>query len=102
LPDPAPEIWIGGTSDRSIRRAREHGEVWHPNNTDPALVRRAKELWPEGRVVPRAGPQLLEGDPQGNVERLREAGADGVVVRFGAEPDEMVENMRRFVSEVRR
>jgi probable F420-dependent oxidoreductase len=101
LPESAPEIWIGGTSDRSIRRAREHGDVWHPNDTDPALVRRAKELWPEGRVVPRAGTQLLEGDPQANVKRLREAGAEGVVVRFGSEPDEMIQNMRRFIGELR-
>jgi probable F420-dependent oxidoreductase len=101
LPEPTPEIWIGGTSERSIRRARDYGDVWHPNDTDPALLRRAKELWPEGRVVPRAGAQLLEGDPSANVERLREAGADGLVVRFGAEPDEMIENMRRFLREVR-
>ena len=31
LPDPPPELWIGGGSERAVRRARELGDVWHPS-----------------------------------------------------------------------
>ena len=31
LPAPPPEIWVGGSSERAIRRARELGDVWHPS-----------------------------------------------------------------------
>lgn len=103
LPDPIPELWIGGTSERSIRRARELGDVWHPNQPDPGLVRRAKELWPEGRVVPRAGPGLLEGDAEETAARFRElvgAGAGGLVLRFGTEAEETIAAIRRFAREI--
>jgi probable F420-dependent oxidoreductase len=110
LPEPAPEIWVGGLSRRSIRRARELGDAWHPNSGDLDNVRAAKQLWPEGRVIPRAGLSFepgesptLAGPPDEiarRIETLRAAGADGLVITFGTEPEETVEAMERFKREV--
>ncbi len=83
-PSPRPEIWIGGSSDRAIRRARELGDAWHPSRgSDPAHVRRAKQQQPDLRVIPRTS---LE-----NVDAMLDAGAEGAVVSF---PDEAA--MREF------
>jgi probable F420-dependent oxidoreductase len=77
-PAPHPEIWVGGSSDRAVRRARELGDVWHPSRgSDPDRVRRVKEAHPELRVIPRTSPD--------RVEAMLEAGAEGAVVTF---PDE--------------
>src|SRR5436305_2467930 len=52
LPQPAPEIWVGGGSERALRRALELGDVWHPTrSTDPAQVREVKAEHHELRVV---------------------------------------------------
>ena len=32
LQKPAPAIWIGGNSERAVRRAAEFGDAWHPTN----------------------------------------------------------------------
>jgi len=78
LPSPVPEIWVGGSSDRAIRRARELGDVWHPSRgSDPEHVRRVKEQYPDLRIVPRTSPD--------RVDAMLDAGAEGVVVTF---PDE--------------
>jgi probable F420-dependent oxidoreductase len=78
LPDPEPRLWFGGSSERAIRRALQHGGVWHPSRgSDPAHVRRVKERHPGLVAVPRTRPEL--------VDALLEAGADGVVVTL---PDE--------------
>ena len=72
-PSPQPEIWVGGSSERAIRRALELGDVWHPSRgSDPEHVRRVKERHPELRVIPRTSPE--------NVEAMLEAGAEGAVV----------------------
>jgi probable F420-dependent oxidoreductase len=95
LPDPPPELWVGGRTDRALRRAREHGATWHPTRVEPDVVRRAREEWPEGRIVPRmtgAGPDEVAR----RVEAFRDAGADGAVVSFGTEPSRAVESLRRF------
>lgn len=78
-PSPVPELWVGGSSDRAIRRARELGDVWHPSRgSDADHVRTVKERYPELRVIPRvASPERVEG--------MLEAGAEGAVVAF---PDE--------------
>jgi probable F420-dependent oxidoreductase len=74
-PSPQPEIWVGGSSDRAIRRARELGDVWHPSRgSDADHVRRVKEQHPELRVVPRTSPE--------RVDAMLEAGAEGAVVTF--------------------
>lgn len=77
-PSPAPEIWIGGSSARAIRRARELGDVWHPSRgSDPAHVRAVKEEHPELRVMPRTVPE--------HVDAMLDAGAEGAVVMFADE-----------------
>lgn len=89
LPEPAPEIWIGGSSPPAIRRARELGDVWHPSRrSDAEHVRRVKERYPDLRVMPRTRPEL--------VDSFLEAGAEGVVVTL---PDEAA--MRGFVRRYR-
>jgi probable F420-dependent oxidoreductase len=87
-PSPQPEIWVGGSSERAIRRALELGDVWHPSRgSDPEHVRRVKEQHPELRVIPRVAPE--------NVEAMLEAGAEGAVVSF-ADEAAMHEFARRF------
>jgi probable F420-dependent oxidoreductase len=89
LPKPVPEIWVGGSSDRAVRRALELGDAWHPSRSgDAERVRRVKERHPELRVIPRTRPHLVEG--------LLEAGAEGAVVTF---PDESA--MRDFAGRYR-
>lgn len=88
-PSPVPEIWIGGSSDRAIRRALQLGDVWHPSRgSDPDHVRRVKEEHPDLRVIPRTAPE--------RVEPLLAAGAEGAVVTF---PDERA--LRDFAARYR-
>ena len=78
LPSPMPEIWVGGSSERAIRRALELGDVWHPSRgSDADHVRRVKEKHPGLRVIPRTSPD--------QVDAMLEAGAEGAVVSL---PDE--------------
>jgi len=77
-PSPLPEIWVGGSSTRAVRRARELGDVWHPSRgSDPADVKSVKEQHPELRVIPRTAPE--------HVEAMLDAGAEGAVVTFADE-----------------
>ena len=86
-PSPQPEIWVGGSSPRAIRRARELGDVWHPSRgSDPEHVRHVKEEHPDLRVVPRTAAE--------NVDAMLEAGAEGTVVHFTGE-----DAMRQFARE---
>ena len=86
LPSPPPEIWIGGSSARAIRRARELGDVWHPSRgSDAAHVRTVKEEHPQLRVMPRTVPE--------HVDAMLGAGAEGAVVTFADEAA-----MREFAS----
>ena len=83
-PSPQPEIWVGGSSERAIRRARELGDAWHPSRgSDPEHVRRVKNEHPALRVIPRTAPE--------NVDAMLDAGAEGAVVQF---PNE--DAMREF------
>jgi probable F420-dependent oxidoreductase len=88
LPQPEPEIWVGGSSAPALRRALELGDVWHPSRgSGPDHVRSVKERHPELRMVPRTRPEL--------VDAFLDAGAEGVVVTT---PDEaaMRELARRY------
>ena len=77
-PSPEPEIWVGGSSDRAIRRARELGDAWHPSRgSDPAHVREVKERHPELRIVPRTSPERYQA--------MLDAGAEGAVLTFADE-----------------
>jgi len=75
LPDPQPEIWIGGSSPQAIRRARELGDAWHPSRgSNVDHVRQIKEQYSDLRVIPRTTPE--------NVDAMLEAGAESAVVSF--------------------
>jgi probable F420-dependent oxidoreductase len=116
LPDAPPELWIAGGSSRSLRRARELGNVWHPLGLSPDGVRRTKQAWPEGRIVPRYTLDLVEGEEQpsessiGMVGRpaevadqlgqLAQAGTEGVVLSAGLDPERSVQTLQRFAREV--
>jgi probable F420-dependent oxidoreductase len=77
-PSRMPEIWVGGSSDHAIRRARQLGDVWHPSRGSEAdHVRRVKEQEPDLRVIPRTRPDWVDG--------MLEAGAEGAVVTFSDE-----------------
>jgi probable F420-dependent oxidoreductase len=74
-PAPQPEIWVGGSSVRAIRRARELGDAWHPSRGSHAdHVRQVKSEHPDLRVVPRTSAD--------KVDAMLEAGAEGAVVSF--------------------
>jgi probable F420-dependent oxidoreductase len=88
-PSPIPELWVGGSSERAVRRALELGDVWHPSRRSNAdHIRQVKEQHPELRVIPRTSPE--------HAGAMLEAGAEGVVVRL---PDEAA--MRDFVRRYR-
>jgi probable F420-dependent oxidoreductase len=88
-PSQQPEIWVGGSSDRAVRRARELGDVWHPSRgSDADHVRRVKELHPELRVVPRTSLD--------RVDAMLDAGAEGVIVSFGGDTAAMRDFARRY------
>jgi probable F420-dependent oxidoreductase len=77
-PSPVPEIWVGGSSDRAIRRARELGDAWHPSRgSGPDHVRHVKEQHPELRVIPRTTPD--------KVDAMLDAGAEGAVMTFAGD-----------------
>lgn len=87
-PSPQPEIWVGGSSARAVRRALELGDAWHPSRgSDVAHVRRVKEEHSRLRVIPRTSPD--------KVEAMLEAGAEGAVVTFSDEAA-MTEFARRY------
>jgi probable F420-dependent oxidoreductase len=89
LPDPVPEIWVGGSSPPAIRRALELGDVWHPSRgSEVEHVRRVKERHPELRIVPRTRPELVDG--------MLEAGAEGAVVTFAGGEAQMREFAARY------
>jgi probable F420-dependent oxidoreductase len=101
LPSRTPEIWVGGGSDRAVRRARELGDVWHPSRgARPDRVREVKVRFPDLRVIPRlTGGSADEVAAQ--IEAFEEAGCDGVVASFGTEPQRAVESIRDFAARYR-
>jgi probable F420-dependent oxidoreductase len=79
-PSRQSEIWVGGSSARAIRRARELGDAWHPSRgSDAAHVRLVKAEYPDLRVIPRTSAAT--------VEAMLEAGAEGAVVSFSDDAD---------------
>jgi alkanesulfonate monooxygenase SsuD/methylene tetrahydromethanopterin reductase-like flavin-dependent oxidoreductase (luciferase family) len=101
LPSAPPEVWVGGGSERAVRRARELGDVWHPSRgVGPDRVREVKERFPDLRVVPRltgASPDAVAEQ----IEAFRAAGCDGIVASFGTEPDRALTSLREFAERYR-
>jgi probable F420-dependent oxidoreductase len=95
LPDPPPEIWVGGNARASLRRAGEVGGAWHPIRLEADDVRAALEDWPEGKVTTRM-PVEDVGDAGQRLGALREAGLRGAVLYF----EGGVDAMEAFASEV--
>jgi probable F420-dependent oxidoreductase len=88
-PSVQPAIWVGGSSERALRRARQLGDVWHPSRgSDADHVRQVKEEHPELRVIPRT--------TAANVDAMLAAGAEGAVVQFADEAA-----MREFATRYR-
>lgn len=116
LPETPPEVWIAGGSSSSLRRARELGDVWHPLSLSPDDVRRTKQDWPEGRIVPRYELELVEGEEHSTessismagtpaevadqLGQLAEAGTEGAVLSAGLDPEQSVRTLQRFAREV--
>jgi alkanesulfonate monooxygenase SsuD/methylene tetrahydromethanopterin reductase-like flavin-dependent oxidoreductase (luciferase family) len=77
-PSPQPEIWVGRSSKRAVRRASELGDAWHPSRgTDADHIRRVTEQHPKLREIPRTSPD--------KVEAMLQAGAEGAVISFADE-----------------
>ena len=96
LPNPQPEIWVGGGSDRAVRRAVELGDVWHPSRTGTVeRVREVKERYPDLRVVPRTGARNAD-DLSQLIDAYADAGCEGIVASFGTDPEHIVSSMRAF------
>jgi probable F420-dependent oxidoreductase len=96
LPAEAPEIWVGGSSEPAIRRARELGDVWHPSRGSTLdHIRQVKERFPDLRVVPRLGGGSAEQVAEA-VESYGAAGCEGVIANFGTDAERAVASMRVF------
>jgi probable F420-dependent oxidoreductase len=96
LPAQLPEIWVGGGSDRAVRRARELGDVWHPSRgVGPERVREVKARFPELRVVPRMSGASVDR-VAARFDEFLAAGCEGAVLSFGTEPDRAVASLREF------
>ena len=99
LPEQPPEIWIGGASDRAVRRARELGDVWHPSRTGtPERVREVKEEFPELRVVPRVSAANVD-ELREKRDALVEAGAEGIVAGLAGGTEAIVAGMQALARE---
>jgi hypothetical protein len=85
----------------------------HPLNLNPAEVRQARQNWPEGRIVPRyelnlggSGSRSAADDSNtpaqvaGWITGLAQAGADGVVLGAGLDPEAAVRKLQLFDAEV--
>jgi probable F420-dependent oxidoreductase len=99
LPPEPPEIWVGGSSEPALRRARELGDVWHPSRGSTLdHIRSVKERFPDLRVLPRLGPGSAD-DAAAAVEAYGAAGCEGVVVSFGTDPERALASMRDFAQQ---
>lgn len=95
-PPPAqqPAIWVGGASDRAVRRVLELGDVWHASRTGtPERVREVKERQPELRVIPRAWAPTVD-ELRAKRDALLEAGCEGIVAAFPGDAGQIVAGMR--------
>ncbi len=116
-----PELWVGGVSRATLRRAALTG-FWHPVALPPAQLRtmtaELRERRPDSRVILRIGVYVrpepeegadergrhaIAGPPDWVAGRLREyvdAGCNGFVVNLDHEKSGLEERVRQFAEEV--
>jgi probable F420-dependent oxidoreductase len=101
LPPEQPEIWVGGSSEPALRRARELGDVWHSSRGSSVdHVRQVKERFPELRAIPRVSGRSAD-DVAEKVEAYLGAGCEGAVVAFAGPPERILASMREFAPRYR-
>lgn len=110
LPDPPPQIWVGGASPAARRRAERFGDAWHPVNPSPADVRsfrRATGLPVRPRLlvfIGEDGPDWsISGSPAtlaAHLQDLIESGVDAITVSLENPHTLFAASMRRFRGEV--
>jgi probable F420-dependent oxidoreductase len=93
---PHPPIFLGGAAMNVYRRTVEYGDGWIPTRNSPEQIKEGRDALTE--LANRAGrdPQSIQVvaygvSPDVDRETLKayeEAGADSVVVRFTAEPED--------------
>jgi probable F420-dependent oxidoreductase len=116
-------IWVGGNSDRSVRRAAELGDGWHPINLGPAefpayvaKYRAACERvgkapgpiclrhMPGGRTRPEGGRWPLSGTPEeqaADLRAYRDAGVDEFMLSLPARGvADLLAQLKAFMREV--
>jgi alkanesulfonate monooxygenase SsuD/methylene tetrahydromethanopterin reductase-like flavin-dependent oxidoreductase (luciferase family) len=116
-------IWVGGNGDRSVRRAAELGDGWHPINIGPlefparvAAYRAACERagrtpgpiclrhMPGGRTQPEGGRWPLSGTPDeqaADLRAYRDAGLDEFMLSLPARSvTELIAQLKAFMREV--
>jgi probable F420-dependent oxidoreductase len=99
LPSPQPEIWVGGGSDRAVRRTLELGDVWHPSRSGtPGRIGEVKARHPELRVVPRVGAASA-ADMAAKRYELEAVGCEGIVASFAGGARQIVAAMRELARE---
>ena len=126
LPKPlqrsGPPIWIGGNSERALRRVATHGDGWHPTSRIPIaemtekitrardaaskIGRKAQEIaltlrwnaFPD-LAVPANRPVVAQ-----KLQDYREAGVEHICIDFNipqpASMDSIEENMERLMREI--
>ncbi len=114
LQKPTPPIWIGGWSDRALRRTAKYATCWHAAGTAEVLAAGlakvkayAKELGrdPDGiSLSVLADDSMTRGEPAQVIDQLREyqaVGATHVLMTFsGRTIERTLERMEAFASEV--
>jgi probable F420-dependent oxidoreductase len=101
-------ILIGGNSDAALRRAARAGDIWQstalgPDHFHERAAYLRGELAKTGREVSIGARTALQGDASQQLEQLRawrEAGAQHLLLSFGANPARFLERLRTFAAEV--
>jgi probable F420-dependent oxidoreductase len=99
VPHRQPELWVGGNSDRAVRRARELGDVWHPvvSGGDSTRIREVRARWPELRIFPRVAGGTAAAVAAA-LDDLAVAGCEGAIAGFGDDPARAVAELRAFAA----
>jgi probable F420-dependent oxidoreductase len=99
LPERQPEIWVGGATDRAVRRARELGDVWHPSRSGtPERIREVKEQFPDLRVVPRVSAASAD-ELRAKRDVLLAVRCEGIVAGLAGGAEQIVAGMRQLADD---